>query len=44
MCDGTKEHDTLITTLRSNHKWCDEKKWKVVHSVSTLPIVLLKNY
>ena len=25
MCDDTKEHDTLIATLRSNHKWCDEK-------------------
>ena len=23
--DGTKEHDTPIAILRSNHKWCDKK-------------------
>ena len=26
MCDGSKKHDTLIATLRSNQKWSDEKK------------------
>ena len=46
MCDGTKEHDTLIATLRSNHKWCHEKIESRVFSeyfTNCITIELLKD-